>query len=168
VIDEHRAHRARGQREEVLAVPERRRRRPEHAHVRFVEQRRRLQRVLVALRAHLSGREAIELLIDERQELSRRRRIARLDAIQEARNVAVGLSGQEQAIRESRAMMVPPGGLRCPRAGRDTSSLDHIAEPPGRALVPTSPDSSHEKRGVARHENRELARRLARREAAPA
>ena len=77
VIDENPAHRRRRDRHEVRASRPLHARVVDQAHVRFVNERGRTQRVPVRLALQLLLRESTELLVDQRKHVRERRGIAR-------------------------------------------------------------------------------------------
>jgi hypothetical protein len=61
---------------------------PNHTHIGLVDQRSRLQRVVLAFMPHVPLRKGVQFVVDEGKELIRRSRVATLHGIQQDRHFA--------------------------------------------------------------------------------
>jgi hypothetical protein len=94
VIDEHAAHRLRRHAEEVrAALPRLAAVAADQPHPGLVHERRRLQRVSRRSPAHVGACERAQLVVDERQQLLRSGRVARVHALQEDSGLAGDFHG---------------------------------------------------------------------------
>src|SRR6185503_15180121 len=87
-VDEHAAHGARGNREEVLAVLPRNLARPGQAHEHFVHERRGFERRAGALATHAARGLAPELVVEDRGDLTVGRLVAGMPRLQQPRHLA--------------------------------------------------------------------------------
>lgn len=91
LIDENTPHRLGRDAEEMAAIGERLI--ADRSQIRFMHEHRRVQRLARFLPSHLRRRQSAQLIIDQRQQLLCRVRVALLDRNQHASDVAHGLVG---------------------------------------------------------------------------
>jgi hypothetical protein len=139
-VDEHAAHRLRGRAEEVRAAAARHLRIVDQAHVRFVDQIRRLKRDVAVLACELAMRHVVKLIVDERHEMVERSAIGGAGS----RDV-LEQGGRSRAAGKVGAHGSAPGGIRAAygvSAAPDVKAHPFQLAPSGRSRFRLPRDAS--------------------------